>query len=344
MEGSRRMPQPPIIVVGASAGGVEALRELVAGFPPDLGAAVYIILHTSDRGASAMPAILRRKSTLPVSFGEHGLPIEAGQVIVAPPGHHLVITEDHIELTHGPKENGLRPAADTSLRSAARSHGERVVGVILSGTLDDGTAGAAAVRRQGGRVVVQDPDEALYDGMPRSVIAQLTPDHVLPVAKIGATLGALVEELVERPANPGESHNPGHEPRDPIEPAAQLDAVTNLETLDVGPASAFSCPECNGVLWEGSEAGVLRFRCRVGHIWSPSSLIAQQDDSVESALWAAIRALEERASLCTRVGQRAEDLGHLVSARHFAERAREAASSASAIRQLLATIEPAPVE
>lgn len=313
------MTAPPIIVLGASAGGVEVLRTVVGGLPSDLPAAVFVVMHTPAHGPGALPAILRRKGQLPAAFAEEGTPIKPGRIFVAPGDHHLLIHNQHVELTRGPTENGYRPAVDTTLRSAARAHGPSVIGVILSGALDDGTAGALAVSRAGGTVVVQDPEDALYDGMPRSALAHVRTDHVLPAAEIGPLLARLAKEIDdEAPAPAGSNPTAGNHD---VEPEAA--------------PSPFSCPDCQGVLWETFESGIPRFRCRVGHAWSMRSLVAQHGEALESALWTAVRALEERAVLCDRMRRRAEEGGHRVTATHFEERGAEAGKAAALIRRLI---------
>jgi two-component system, chemotaxis family, protein-glutamate methylesterase/glutaminase len=192
------LPGHDIIVVGASAGGVEALSRLVADLPGDLAASVFVVLHIPSTGVSVLPDILSRRTALPVRHPEDGEPIVPGHIYVAPPGRHLLVSPKAARLGQGPREHGLRPAVDTLFRSAAASHGSRVVGVVLSGTLDDGAAGLRAIKQRNGLAVVQDPDDAMYAGMPRSALALDRPDLVLPIAEIG---GALVT-LVGLPAAP----------------------------------------------------------------------------------------------------------------------------------------------
>jgi two-component system chemotaxis response regulator CheB len=201
------MPGHDIIVVGASAGGVEALSSLVADLPPDLAASVFVVLHVPPMGISVLPDILRRRSPLPVHHPEDGDPIVPGRIYVAPPDHHLLVSPSTVRLGRGPKEHGLRPAVDTLFRSAAAAYGSRVVGVVLSGTLDDGAAGLQAIKGRGGLAVVQDPVDALYPGMPKNALALDRPDLLLPIAEIG---GALVT-LVGLPATPRAAGNPHEE-------------------------------------------------------------------------------------------------------------------------------------
>src|SRR5689334_21556883 len=182
---------PDIIVIGASAGGISTLSELVKLLPEDLDAAVFVVVHIPRHSSNLLPRILSRKGVLPASSPVEGEKIERGRIYVAPPDQHMLIKPGRIRLVHGPRENGSRPAIDPLFRTAARVYGQRVVGVVLSGTLDDGTAGLIAIKRRGGIAIAQDPDEALYAGMPTSAIEHHTVDYVLPVSEIASTLIAL---------------------------------------------------------------------------------------------------------------------------------------------------------
>ena len=186
-----RISEHRIIVIGASAGGVEAISQVVRELPADVPAAVCVVLHFPASGTSVLPSILARVGSLPAAHAVDGEPIQPGRIYVAPPDRHLIVRQERVELSIGPKENNHRPAVDVMFRTAARSHGPRVIGVVLSGTLDDGTVGLAAIRKQRGIAVVQDPEDALYPGMPRSALENVGGDHVLPVAGIGALLGRL---------------------------------------------------------------------------------------------------------------------------------------------------------
>jgi two-component system chemotaxis response regulator CheB len=191
------MPGHDIIVVGASAGGVEALSRLVHDLPADLPAALFVVLHVPAHGTSLLPYILARNGPLPARHPDDGEPIVHGRIYVAPPDMHLLIRREQVRLARGPRENGHRPAVDPLFRTAARSYGPQVVGVVLSGTLDDGSAGLVAIRQRGGVAIVQDPDDALYPGMPRSALEAVRADHCLPVGQIGATLAELAHRAVE---------------------------------------------------------------------------------------------------------------------------------------------------
>jgi len=319
-----------VVVVGASAGGVEALKALVAGLPADLPATVLIVLHIPASGANALAAILDRAGPLQARQATDGEPLTPGTIRVAPPDHHLLVVEDRLALSLGPRENGHRPAVDVLFRSAARAVGARCIGVVLSGALDDGSAGLVAVRQRGGVGIVQDPDEALQPGMPLSAIETARPDHVLPVADVAGLLARLVGEEVAQDAagSPSELME--------VETAmAQFDMSKVDAEEHPGQPAGLSCPDCSGALWRIEEGGLLRFRCRVGHAWSPEGLLAQQSEELESALWMALRSLEEKAALSRDLGRRAEHDDRALSATRFAALADEASAAARLIRDLL---------
>jgi two-component system, chemotaxis family, protein-glutamate methylesterase/glutaminase len=319
-----------LVVVGASAGGVETLQQLLGGLPPDLPAAVLVVLHVPSGGSGALPRILARSSALPVDRATHGSQLRPGTVTVAVPDHHLLVVDGRVALSRGPRENGHRPAVDVLFRSAARAAGRRVIGVVLSGALDDGTAGVIALRRRGGVAVAQDPADALYPSMPEHAIEVGGADHVAPVGEIPDLLGRLLaEELPE-----------GEDP-----PATDLiDTETALADLDLkalnqedppGTPSGFGCPSCAGALFTITEGGMERYRCRVGHAWSPEALAAEQAQALEGALWMALRGLEERAALALSMGDRARQRGHRHSEEAFRRRHDEAQAAAVVLRQLL---------
>jgi two-component system chemotaxis response regulator CheB len=318
-----------IIVIGASAGGVEALSALVAELPRDLRAAVLVVLHLA-RGRSVLPEILTRAGPLPALHPDDRTALRYGRIYVAPPDHHMTVEVDCVRVVHGPKENGVRPAVDPLFRSAARTYGPRVVGVVLTGHLDDGTAGLVAIKEAGGVTVVQDPDEALAPSMPRSAMQVVAVHHIMPLREIPVLLMnlALEDAALHPPTKPGAQLQP-MEP-DPGKVPIALEASDRP-----GHVSVFSCPECHGTLWEVDEGGLLRFRCRVGHVYSVDSMIASQTDSVDRALWVALRSLEERAALTQKLANRAKLKEQHWVARAFQERADAAADHASVVRQLV---------
>jgi two-component system chemotaxis response regulator CheB len=318
-----------VVVVGASAGGVEALCALVASLPAEFPATLLVVLHIPAGGSSALPQILDRAGPLAVKQAQEGDELEPGIVLVGPPDKHLIVYDGAITLSRGPKENGHRPAVDVLFRSAARALGNRLIGVILSGALDDGAAGMVAVRLKGGIGVAQDPAEALHASMPRSAMSAGGVDYVLPVAKIADQLVGLVQQEV-----PGEDTFESELME--VEAAmAELDVEALNRPDRPGKPSGFTCPDCHGSLFEISEGGLVRYRCRVGHAWSPGSLVAQQSASHETALWMALRSLEEKAALTRALGERATEEGHRLTAETFARQADEALRAAALVRDLI---------
>lgn len=325
-----------IIVVGASAGGVEVLCQLVRDLPPDLPAAIFIVLHISPQGTSVLPQILNRSrqkrykdSSFPAAHAQDGEEIVQGRIYVAPPDHHLLIKEGYVRVTRGPKENSHRPAVDPLFRTAARIYGWRVVGVVLSGTLDDGTAGLVAIKLQGGVAVVQDPEDAMYSGMPTSAIENAAVDYILPIADIAPVLMTVANQPIQ------EGEKSVSEDMEIESDMAELELQAMQSSDRPGTPSPFACPECAGVLWELNEGGVLRFRCRTGHAYSVGTLLAEQAEAVEDALWSALRALEEKAALAKRMADRARDRASLFSAKHFEEQSQDLKERAAVIRQLI---------
>jgi two-component system, chemotaxis family, protein-glutamate methylesterase/glutaminase len=328
------MPGRDIIVVGASAGGVEALSTLVNGLPRDLEAAVFVVLHIASGSQSSLPAILSRAGLLPACHPSDNEPIEYGRIYVAPPDQHLLVYRDRVRLSRGPRENRVRPAVDPLFRSAAIAYGSRVTGVVLTGTLDDGTAGLLAIKQCGGLVVVQDPADALFAGMPSSAIENVVVDYQLALRDIAPLLTRLAEATVDA----------GEDTTMPNGRGADMDAEARVFEMDPnilidddrpGRPSPFGCPECGGVLWELHDSRLIRFRCRTGHAYSAESLLAAQAESFEGALWSALRALEEKASLSRRLVQRARSSGHQLVAARFEQQLQEAETHANNLRNLL---------
>jgi two-component system, chemotaxis family, protein-glutamate methylesterase/glutaminase len=321
-----------IIVVGASAGGVQALSALVSGLPEDLPAAVFVVLHMGAQSGTALPAILSRRTKLPVDHPRDGERVEPGRVYVAVPDRHLVLRRGEVRVANGPRENGHRPSVDTLFRSAAANYGSRAVGVVLSGTRDDGTAGLRAIHARGGTAIVQDPAESLFPGMPQSALAGDHPDFVLPVAEIAAVLSKLAHDELPRE---GRSETMPDELDLELHWANPELLSSAPEDPPLGVPSGFACPECHGGLWEIEEKALPRYRCRVGHGFSAESLLVTQRTGLESALWTAYRALEERAALFRRLADRAGGRDAPISAKRFGAEAADASRQAEVLRALL---------
>ncbi|MBV9942727.1 MAG: chemotaxis protein CheB [Solirubrobacterales bacterium] len=303
-----------LVVIGASAGGVETLIQVARDLPTDLRAAVCIVLHIAPGSPSMLGRILSRAGRLPCRSARDGDRLRDGEILVGTPDHHLAIEESHVRLTVGPRENGHRPAIDVLFRSAARAFDSRVVGVVLSGTRDDGAAGLAVIKANGGATIVQDPHDAMYPGMPASAIANVAVDAIVPSTLVASTIAAMVK---------GDDPPPDARAKDP-EPDPPA-----------GEKARVICPECGGVLTERPEAGVLQWQCRVGHRYSPDTLVDLQADDVEGALWAAIRTLADRAVLLERMARQSEERGQPRSARRFRRQAEAASEQAEIVRQAL---------
>jgi two-component system chemotaxis response regulator CheB len=313
-------PQSPaardLVVIGASAGGVETLKSVVARLPAGLPAAVCVVLHLAPGSPSALAAILARSGPLPVRAARDGDELRHGEILVAPPDHHLVVEDGRVRLSVGPRENNHRPAVDALFRSAAEARGGSVIGVVLSGTQDDGTAGLAVIKAAGGLAVVQDPEDALYPGMPANAIANVAVDAVVPMARIAETISAMVDGK-HSPDSPDPEPDPSAERHGHDDPGVTI------------------CPECGGVLSEREQAGTKLWTCRVGHRYSPESLADAQAGDVEAALWTAVRTLEDRTRLLNRLADQLESRGQPRSARSMRRRAHDAQGQAQLVRSAL---------
>jgi two-component system chemotaxis response regulator CheB len=325
-----KMQGHDVIAIGASAGGLAPLKEIVRGLPPDLPAAVFVVIHTHPRSPGFIAGILEREGQLPASNAVNGEEILKGHIYVAPPDRHLVIEDGRVLLSQGPKENRMRPAVDPLLRSAAHEYRQRVVGVILSGNLDDGTSGLWSVKRRGGVAVVQDPREAECSEMPRSAIRDVKVDYCLPAAEIAP----LLVRLARDPANEGEADETGGGMEIEMRIAKNGEAA-NHDVERLGEPSAFTCPECHGAFREIHEGELVRFRCRTGHAYTAASLFEELSESVEDEIWDSIRALEEFASLAHLLADQAHSGDDEAEAERFRGAAREAERRAGLLRQAL---------
>ena len=307
-------PRHDIVVVGASSGGVEALGQLVAGLPADLPAAVFLVLHMQPGFTSVLPELLSRRGPLRAAHAIHGEPIVPGRIYLAPPDNHLTLRPGGLQVVRGPKENGHRPSIDALFRTASVAYGPRVIGVVLTGYLDCGTAGLLSIKARGGKAIVQDPRDAEVTAMPASAIRHAPIDYVAPVSDIPA----LITRLVGEPAGPRPSHLPG--------------MLAEVEGDEPGAAADIVCPICHGRLTETEVNGYHSFRCHVGHSFSLESVAAEQAEEVERALWSAARALEESAALAGRL---AAASGPRDLSQRFAEKEHAQLRDAALIRRIL---------
>jgi two-component system chemotaxis response regulator CheB len=322
-----------IIVIGCSAGGVETLPKLLARFPKGTPAAFFVVMHVNPVGESFLPRILGRATQLPAHHARDGEQIASGRIYVAPPDHHRLLVNGKIVLSVGPKENRHRPAVDPLFRSAAVQFTSRVIGVILSGAMDDGTAGLQAVKRCGGITVVQHPDDALASGMPLSALRSVSVDHCLPVKGMGTLLRKLIQTA------PGPSKSPGCD-------KTSIELINTWGTMSqksmeeqFGPPSGFVCPECNGPIWQVEDGRVTQFRCLVGHAYSPESFVADEGAAVERALWVAVKILQERADLLNRLAGKAAEVGQSITSSSFKSKAEECQAHSEAVRGILKRFE-----
>ncbi|HEY0495740.1 MAG TPA: chemotaxis protein CheB [Kutzneria sp.] len=318
-----------VVVVGASAGGVESLLQLMSALPPDLPATVLVVLHMPSSGTSALPAILDRVGPLPVRRAAHGEPLLPGHVYTAIPDHHLLVIDGVMGLSKGPTESGHRPAVDSLFRSAARVAGPRVIGVVLSGALDDGTAGLMSIVARGGAAVVQDPSEALYASMPENALREVPTAHVAPAAKLGEVVAALTREEVD--GRPRRTMSASDVLETEIAEHGLGKGELGMETMS--EPSGFTCPDCDGSLM--TIADTQRYRCRVGHAWTLEALADQKDVQLERALWTALRTLDEKISLNRRMERTAVQRGSGLVARRYAASAAEATQAAATLRDFL---------
>jgi two-component system, chemotaxis family, protein-glutamate methylesterase/glutaminase len=322
------LPTRDIIVVGGSAGSVTTFTSLVRALPEDLPVSIFFVTHMRPDSTSTLPLILRRSTTFEAVYPREGERIQCGYIYVAPPNKHMIVEDSVIQLTNGAHENGSRPAIDPLFRSAAQTFGNRVIGVLLSGMLDDGTLGLASIKRHGGITIVEDPDEANFPDMPRSAIDHVGVNYVLSQAALAPLLTELISkpELLPDPRNAEAGVVPVQPPADP------------QEFLQNAP-QYFSCPECGGVLVPHWDGNYIHYVCEVKHTYSPLSLVGRQNEVLERALWSALRGLEEKARLTQQVAKRSQAEGNIEAAERFAEKAREAEQHALVLRRLIFGLE-----
>jgi len=288
-----------IIVIGSSAGGVKALVEFVKSLSPIFSASIFITQHIAPHTGSMLPDILSMLGPLNAKHPDDGEQIKPGQIYVAPPDHHMLLEEGKVLVKRGPKENRFRPSVDALFRSAAYTYGPRVIGVVLSGYLDDGTSGLWSVKRLGGLTVVQDPDDAAFPAMPTNVLEFVEVDHVVPIAE----LAALLTKLTAEPAPKKPKIKKEHLDLLEIELAiARQDNAFRLGIIDKGELTAFTCPDCHGALTKLIEGNLIRFRCHTGHSYTISALLSEVTESVESIMTQAMRGLEETNMLLNQLG------------------------------------------
>ena len=325
------MTRRDLVVIGASNGGVETIRRLLVQLPANFPAAVLIVQHRSPVRESGLAEIFARSCSLPVTEARDKEPILPGRVYLAPPDHHLLITVGCLRVGRGPRENRSRPAIDPLFRSAAYIGRNRTIGVVLTGSLDDGAAGLNHVQRCGGITIVQDPNTAIDPGMCQRALQATQVDFVLPVEAMGALLERLVGETpAPAPEVPAQIALEASMTERSLDSEGQDDNMGRAN--EMGQLTAFTCPDCSGPLWQMT--GQNRFRCHVGHAYSVDSLLCEQDSQLESALWAGVRSLEARQKMLEGLAQSEEDRG-IERLHGYREHARESQDYACRIRELL---------
>ena len=319
-----------IVVIGCSAGGVEALPRILQQLPADLQATICIVQHMAPTDNPYLVDILRRHSQIPIHWAEQGTRLERGHIYVAPPDVHLLFSDEHLVLARTARENHSRPSIDKLFRSAAATHGTRVIGVLLTGMLDDGVNGLRAIRDAGGLVVVQDPEDAAFPDLPARALLAMDPDRTLPIDAIGGALLALTGERTKALPVP-----------EALAIEAKIDhigAVDPEHMHQLGEQAPIACPDCNGPMWKLGDERTRRYRCYNAHATTAAQLLTATDAQVERALWSAVRALNDRASTLETLASDAERIGNVQSAATYASRARESRQEAELARTFMLSL------
>ncbi len=322
-----------IIVIGTSAGGLKALTTITAGLPADLKAAVFVVQHLAADKPSILPEILSDVGSLPAAHPTDGEKIRNGRIYVAPPDHHLLVNHGLVRLVRGPQENRFRPSIDALFRSAARAYGPRVTGVVLTGYLDDGTVGLQAVKKRGGVTIVQDPDEAEYSSMPKSALRHVPIDHCLPLADIPD----LLVRMTRQPAADDDAY--------PVPLDVEIESNIAEQTMNtkeflenvekIGSRTSYTCPECNGSIWQIGDEDPLRFRCHVGHSYTSDTFLGEQTQNLENALWSAVREMEEKVTFTRQMAARKRKQSLDEVASRYEEHAKNLDNEVTMIRDLI---------
>ena len=321
-----------VVVIGGSTGALEALLKLVRAWKPGPDVAVCVVIHTAPSAPGLLDGIISRNGAVPAQYAVDGESLRAGEIHIAPPDRHLVVSDAHVRVTRGPRESRFRPAIDPLFRSAAESYGSRAIGIILSGGQSDGAAGLYEIKQKGGIAIVQSPSEAPVRSLPDAAIRAAAVDRVVPIAD----LPALLNDLVASPLPKKEAsmeHQDSMEPPESKSPEAETHEIHHAESL--GEPTPFTCPDCGGTLWQSPTGELLQFRCHVGHRYAEDALKDAQDDSLEQALWTALRALEESSELRRRMSRHAREHGMTVIAGSYSQQAQESERRAALIRQIL---------
>lgn len=314
--------------MGASTGGFEAFKKIVQDLPPDLDASIFIVWHMSPNIRGVLPNVLNNLNTIYAAHAYDKEPIEPNRIYVAPPDHHLLVEEGRVRVTHGPKENRFRPAIDPLFRSAAYAYGSRVIGVVLSGALDDGTAGLWRIEYNGGVTVVQDPADAEVPSMPENALREVKVDHCVPVGKMAGLLVTLSSEEITTNTEVMKDEKTKIE----IDIAAEENALKK-GALGIGVLSPYACPECHGVLSKIIDGNLVRFRCHTGHAFSADTLMATLTEKIEESLYSAIRGMDESILLLNHVGDHFAEANQPKLAAAYFKKAKEAEERSVLVRK-----------
>jgi two-component system, chemotaxis family, protein-glutamate methylesterase/glutaminase len=335
------LPERDVVVIGGSAGSVDALRSIVSGLPAHFPVSIFVVVHVSADSPSNLHLLLDRWGRLAATQALDGEPVQTGHIYVARPDYHLTLESGLVRVQRGPRENRHRPAIDPLFRTAARFYGPRVIGIILSGLLDDGSAGLYAVKQRGGIAIVQDPADAAWSEMPQHALHYASPQYVLRADDIAPSLVKIVtahsgETVMRRPST---KIRPAKSTKAPLQLAREANPAVeaNLESAysdeGEGTPSVFACPECHGVLWELKDGKLVRFRCRVGHSFTSENLALELSQKSETALWAAMRALEEKAAMQRRVADSLD--GEKPASRRLRDQATADDTNAKVVRDMI---------
>ena len=318
-----------VVVVGSSAGGLTALTELVSQLKGGMNAAIFIVMHLSRKGiGDFLVHRLQQYTALPCEIATHNRPIKNGHVYIAPPNQHLLLKENRMIIGKGPEENRWRPSIDVLFRSAAVAYRDHAIGIILTGLLDDGTAGMLAIKKCGGICVVQDPNEAEYPEMPLSVLSHIEADHCISLSEMGFTLQELTKNGLPKKIEI---------PEDIAKEAMIAErTATGIDVLNgIGPQTVYACPDCGGAMWTLAQEGITRYRCHIGHAYSENDLVVKQASTLEATLWVALRMMEDRKNLLNKLANSSETRGAISMATAHKEKANALQEHIDKLKEIL---------
>jgi len=317
-----------IIVIGASSGGFTAIKTIVKNLPADFNASIFIVWHMASDLHGVLPQVLSNLTTIYSAHAYDKEPIKPNRIYIARPDHHLLIEEGIVRVTHGPKENRFRPAVDPLFRSAAYTYGNRVIGVVLSGALDDGTAGLWTVKQYGGIAVVQDPRDAEVPSMPQHALNEVKVDYSVTVDEMADLLVKLSKERPPKNLRIMKDDKTKTE----IQIAAEETALKK-GILDFGQLTPFACPECHGVLSAIKDGNIERYRCHTGHAYSVDALLSSLSEKVEDSLYSAIRGMDEIIMLLNHIGDHYAEINQSKLAAVCFQKAKETELRSNIVRE-----------